>query len=109
MPNKVLIEDPGMTVTITMSHTCEQSIFFSEWRSLNSFPYTAILQQTTFRKILNVHSAEKNEHILCWKALKTLWQSKKLLLQEQFLPLSHYFQMLPAVAGVKTSIYGVKG
>ena len=34
-------------------------------RGLNDnypFPHTAILQQTTFRKILNVHSAERNEH-----------------------------------------------
>ena len=41
------------------------------------FLHTAILQQTTFRKILNVHSAERNEHFLSWKALKTLWQKKK--------------------------------
>ena len=30
----------------------------------NPFPHTVILQQTTFRKILNVHSAERNEHFL---------------------------------------------
>ena len=29
---------------------------------VNPFPHTAILQQTTFRKILNVHSTERNEH-----------------------------------------------
>ena len=28
----------------------------------NPFPYTAVLQQTMFRKILIVHSAERNEH-----------------------------------------------
>ena len=38
--------------------------------------------------------------ILSWKALKTLLQRKKLLLQEQ---------MSSAAADVKTSIYGVKG
>ena len=42
---------------------------------VNPFPNTAILQQMTFRKILNVHSAERNEHFLeSWKALKKLWQ-----------------------------------
>ena len=44
-------------------------------------------------KILNVHSVERNEHFLSLKGLKTLWQRKKLLLQEQFLPLSQCFQM----------------
>ena len=48
-------------------------------KMFNPFPHTAILQQTTFRKILNVHSAERNEHFLSWKA----------------------------AADVKTSIYGV--
>ena len=38
----------------------------------NPFPHTAILQHTTFRKVLNVHSAERNEHCLSWTALKTL-------------------------------------
>ena len=28
----------------------------------NPFPHTAILQQTTFRRILNIHSAKRNEH-----------------------------------------------
>ena len=46
--------------------------------SFNPFPHTAILQQTTFRKILNVHSAERNEHFLSWKALKTLSQCFQL-------------------------------
>ena len=71
----------------------------------NPFPHTAILRQTTFRKILNVHSAERNEHFLSWKALKTLWQRK----QEQFLPLSQCFQMSSAVADVKTSYLWSKG
>ena len=74
---------------------------------LNPFPHTTILQHTTFRKILNVHSADRKEHFLSWKVLKTLWQRKKFLLQ--FLPLSQYFQMSSAAADVKTSIYGVKG
>ena len=56
----------------------------------------------TFRKTVNVHSAERNEHFLSWKALKTLWQ-------EQFLPLPQCFQMPSAAADVKMSIYGVKG
>ena len=78
--------------------------------AFNPFPHTAILQQTTFRKIFNVHSAEREMNIfLTWKALKTSWQRKKLLLHEQFLPLSQCFQMLSAAADVKTSIYGVKG
>ena len=50
---------------------------------VNPFPHTAILQQTTFRKILNVLSDERNENFLSWKALKTLWQMKKLLLHCQ--------------------------
>ena len=36
------------------------------------------------------------KHFLSWKALKTLWQRKKLLLQEQSLPLSQCFQMSSA-------------
>ena len=34
------------------------SIFSSNF-IVNPFPHTAIVQQTTFRKILNVHSAEE--------------------------------------------------
>ena len=30
--------------------------------AINPFAHTAILQQVTFRKILNVHSAGRNEH-----------------------------------------------
>ena len=68
---------------------------------INPFPHTAILQQTTYRKILSVHSAERNEHFLSWKTLKTL----KLLLQERFLPLSQCFQMSSAAADVKERSY----
>ena len=74
--------------------------------TVNPFPHTAILQQTTFRKIMNVHSAERNEQFFKLESLKTLWESKKL---RQFLPLSQCFQMLSSAADVKTSIYGVKG
>ena len=59
----------------------------------------------TFRKILNVHSAERNEHFLSWKALKTLWQRRKLLIVAK----EEIFQMSSAASDIKTSIYGVKG
>ena len=49
----------------------------TNYLDFNPFPHTAILQQTTIRKILNVLFAERNEHYLSWKALKTLWQRKK--------------------------------
>ena len=71
---------------------------------MNPFPHTAILQQTTIRKILNVHSAERNEHFLSWKALKTLGQRKKLLLQDVTM-----FSNVAVTALVKVSIYRVKG
>ena len=66
---------------------------------VNPFPQTAILQQTTIRKILNVDSAERNEHSfkLSWNALKTL--------QEQFLPLSQCIQMSSAAADVSKYEY----
>ena len=60
---------------------------------INPFPHTAILQQTTFRKILNVHSSERNEHFLSWKALKTLWLCHNIF----------------KCRLLQTSIYGVKG
>ena len=41
---------------------------------INPFPHTAILQQTTFRKILNVHSAERNKHFVSWKAFQ-MWSA----------------------------------
>ena len=65
---------------------------------LNTFPHRAILQWTIFRKILNVHSAERNEPFSSLKALKTLWQKKKFYLQEQFLPMLQFFQMSSAAA-----------
>ena len=71
--------------SILYNNVSSHSVMF-----FNPFSHTEILQQMTFRKILNVHSAERN--FLSWKALKTLWQC---------------FQMSSAV--VKTSIYGVKG
>ena len=45
-----------------------------QYSLFNPFPHTAILHQTTFRKTLNVHSAERNEHFFgqSWTALKTL-------------------------------------
>ena len=53
---------------------------------INPFPHTAILQQTTFRKIKNV---SRNEIFFKLESFENI-------LQEQFLPLPQCFQMLSA-------------
>ena len=74
---------------------------------LNPFPHTAILQQTTFKYILNIHSAERNEHFYFLSL-----SFENIVAKDEIAPagaLSQCFQMLSATADVKTNIYGVKG
>ena len=49
-------------MTMRLNITSLKCVLLGNRNLLNPFPHTAILQQTTFRKFLNVHSAERNEH-----------------------------------------------
>ena len=75
--------------------------------SFSMLTHTAILQQTTFRKTLNVHSAERNEHFFKLESFEHIVANEEIA--PAILPLSQCFQMSSPAAGVKTSIYGVKG
>ena len=57
-------------VKVTLTYQMETFVWDIPY--FNPFPHTAILQQTTFRKILNVHSPERNEHFFKLKIFENI-------------------------------------
>ena len=71
-------------------------------RPLNLSPTQQSCSSRHLDKSLMFTLLKEMNIFLSWKALKTLWQRQKMLLQEQFRPLSQWFQMSSAAADVKT-------